>query len=257
MNDLPPLPHRLDRTLVIRAPRALVFRYFTDSARFAQWWGAGSTIAAHVGGDVVIRYPNRIVGRGKVTALEPDRRIVFTYGYENSHPELPPGRSLVTIELADVEDGTRLTFRHDFASAALRDLHVAGWRYHLAVFANVVANEHHAGAAARVEQWFDAWAEADPARRRALLAACTTDTVTMHDSYACCGGRDELDAHIANCHVHVPGVRMRAAGAPRHCQGTLHVAWDATDAAGKACGGGTHVMSLAGDGRIRAVVGFL
>jgi uncharacterized protein YndB with AHSA1/START domain len=246
----------LERTLVIRAPRAAVFRYFTDSARFARWWGKGSTIDAVVGGDVVIRYPNHVVARGSVTRLDPDRGIAFTYGYENSHPDLPPGRSLVTIELTDDPEGTRLSFRHDFATEALRDLHVAGWRYHLAVFANVVADEQHGGAAARVGEWFAAWAEADAARRRELLRACTTDDVSLHDAYACLRGRDELDGHIANCHAHVPGWRMHADGAPRHCQGTLLVAWTAAGGPANAAASGTSVVRLAADGRIAAVVAF-
>jgi uncharacterized protein YndB with AHSA1/START domain len=40
-----PLPHSLTRTVVIRATPATVFRFFTDSSRWAQWWGAGSTRA--------------------------------------------------------------------------------------------------------------------------------------------------------------------------------------------------------------------
>jgi uncharacterized protein YndB with AHSA1/START domain len=250
------LLHQLERSLVIRAPRAVVFRYFTDSVRFAQWWGVGSTIAAEVGGEVVIRYPNQVVARGRVTAVEPERRIAFTYGYENGHVDLPPGRSLVTVDLADDPEGTRLSFHHAFETEALRDLHVAGWRYHLAVFANVVANEHHAAAAAHVDEWFAAWAEADRSRRMALLRVCTTDDVELQDAYACCRGRDDLDGHIANTHVHVPGVRMQVSAPPRHCQGTLLVAWSAVDAEGKPRGAGTHIVRLAVDGRIAGVVGF-
>ncbi len=254
MNDT--LLHSLDRTVVIRAPRATVFRFFTDSARFAQWWGPGSTIAPEVGGEIVIRYPNRIVARGRVTVFELDRRIAFTYGYENSHPELPPGRSLVTVQLDDDAEGTRLSFHHAFETATLRDLHVAGWRHHLAVFANVVADAHHAAAAARVEEWFGAWAETDAVKRRELLRACTIDDVTLHDAHACCRGRDDLDGHIANFHVHVPGMRMQLDGAPRHCQGTLLVGWNVTDSGGAARGSGASVVRLAADGRIAGVVGF-
>ena len=34
------------RTVVICAPREAVYRYFTDSERFARWWGTGSRIWA-------------------------------------------------------------------------------------------------------------------------------------------------------------------------------------------------------------------
>lgn len=50
------LPHRLDRTIVIRASRETVFRFFTDAARWAAWWGAGSTVGARPGERVLIRY---------------------------------------------------------------------------------------------------------------------------------------------------------------------------------------------------------
>ena len=64
------LPFALTRTLTIRAPRSVVFRYFTDSRRFAAWWGEGSTIDGRVGGAVRIQYPNDIIAAGEVTAME-------------------------------------------------------------------------------------------------------------------------------------------------------------------------------------------
>jgi uncharacterized protein YndB with AHSA1/START domain len=250
------LPHSLERSLVIRAPRAIVFRYFTDPARFALWWGEGSSIEGRVGGDVRIRHPNEVVACGTVEAIEPDRRIAFTYGYENSHPELPPGRSLVTIELDDHADGTLLRFRHDLPTADMRDQHVPGWRYHLAVFANVVANERNAGVAATIDRWFEAWAEQDADRRRELLAACATDEVAMRDRFSCLMGRDELHGHIANTHVHVPGLVMQRSTEPRHCQGTVLFEWSALGPDGQAMANGTNVARLAADGRITDVVGF-
>ena len=251
-----PLPHSLSRSLVIRAPRDLVFRYFTDNERFARWWGEGSTIDARVGGEVRIVYPNRVVARGAITVFEPDRRIAFTYGYEQGHPELPPAGSLVTIELADDENGTWLAMRHDLPEAKIRDHHVPGWRYHFAVFANVVTAECHRDVAAVVDRWFAAWAETEPRRRRELLAACTTDGVSMQDAWSCLVGRDELDGHIANTHVHLPGMRMRRDGEPRQCQGTALVGWIAADDAGNPRVRGKNVFRLAPDGRIAAAAGF-
>jgi uncharacterized protein YndB with AHSA1/START domain len=64
------LPHRLDRTLLIRARRETVFRFFTDSARWASWWGEGSSIDPRPGGAVVIRYPGAVEARGETLALK-------------------------------------------------------------------------------------------------------------------------------------------------------------------------------------------
>jgi uncharacterized protein YndB with AHSA1/START domain len=38
------LAFSLDWTIEIRARRATVFGFFTDAARWARWWGSGSTI---------------------------------------------------------------------------------------------------------------------------------------------------------------------------------------------------------------------
>src|SRR5580700_2941486 len=92
------LPHRLDRTVVIRAACETVFRFFTDSARWASWWGAGSTIDPRPGGKVLIRYPNAVEVSGEVLEVLAPERIVFTYGYASGTP-IPPGGSRVTISL--------------------------------------------------------------------------------------------------------------------------------------------------------------
>ena len=249
------LLHRLDRTLVIRAPRPLVFRYFTDSERFARWWGPGSRIDGRVGGEVHIVYPNGVVARGEVTRLEPDRLVAFTYGYEDAQKPVPVGGSLVTVTVADHADGTRLELRHDFAEPVPRDHHVPGWRFQLALFANVAAAEAHARTEANADAWFAAWAETDAARRATLLAGCATDDVTMQDPWSCLAGRDELHAHIGVCLVHAPGTTMRRNGAVRQCQGTALVEWVATAADGSPRGQGTNVLRLAADGRIASVTG--
>ena len=250
------LPHSLTRSLVIRAPRDVVFGYFTDSSRFAAWWGEGSTIEPRVGGAVRIVYPNDIVMRGEVRAIEPNASITFTWGYENSHPELPPGSSLVTIRLHDDPDGTRLDLQHDLPSETMRDHHVAGWRYHLSVFASVVTAAHHRDATAMLDRWFEAWSTTDAEQRARLLAEATREDVAMLDPYSCIRGRDELAAHIANYHVHMPDITTMRTGEPRQCQGTALVDWQAQDAEGNVRSAGTNHVQLAPDGRIAAVTGY-
>lgn len=251
---LPPLPHALDRVVLIRAPREGVFRYFTDSRRFAAWWGPGSSIDAAPGGTVRIRYPNGIEAAGEVLEIEPPARIVFSYGYASGQP-IPPGASRVTVELAETPDGTRLSLRHELAEADVRDQHVGGWRYQLALFANVVADETFANAAATADGWFAAWTEPDAATRRAAFAAVAADSVTFQDRYACVAGLDDLAAHAGAVQQFFPGVRLERSGDPQHCQGTLLCGWIARRADGAEAGRGTNVFRLAPDGRIAGAVG--
>jgi uncharacterized protein YndB with AHSA1/START domain len=90
------LLYQLDRTVVIKARPETVFRFFTDSARWAGWWGEGSTIDARPGGKVYIRYPNGTETMGEVLDVRAPQRIVFTFGYASGKP-IAPGSSRVTI----------------------------------------------------------------------------------------------------------------------------------------------------------------
>ena len=250
------LTHQLDRTLVIGAPPAAVFRYFTDSARWAAWWGAGSTIDARPGGRVFIRYPGGNEASGEVVEVAPPSRIVFSYGYNSGTP-FGPGESRVTIALEPVAQGTRLTLSHAFAEGAVRDEHVQGWRYQLSVFANVVADEIHGKAAeAVVDAWFDAWNDTDAASRERRLGAIASAGVGMRDRFSCVGGLDDLLPHIAASHRFMPGFQLRRSGEPRHCQGVVLADWTASGPDGQVRGQGTNVFTLNADGLIESVTGF-
>jgi uncharacterized protein YndB with AHSA1/START domain len=251
-----PLEHSLVRTVLISATRATVFRYFTDEKRFADWWGAGSSIEGRPGGKVRIRYPNGVAVSGEVLEVTADERVVFTYGYDDPGKPIPPGGSRVSVTLEDRPGGTLLTLRHEFAEAATRDAHVAGWGYQLALFANVAAREQHAGLAALVDRYFAVWNEPDASRRAEGLRAVATDDVVFKDAFGCVAGREDLLAHVAAVQIHMPGARLSRDGEPRQCQGTAIVDWVTTSAEGQARGRGSNVFTLSPSGLIAGVVGF-
>src|SRR4029450_11011246 len=108
--------------------------YFTDSALWAAWWGAGSTIEARPGGRMLIRHNNGVEVVGDVLEGDPPRRIVFTYGYATSAQQPKPGGSQVTIQLEPRGTSTRLQLTHAFAEVAHREAFVQGLRDQLSVF---------------------------------------------------------------------------------------------------------------------------
>ena len=249
------LDHSLERTVVIRARRETVFRYFTDPQRFAAWWGAGSTVDPRPGGAVKIRYPNAVEAAGEVVEVHPPERFVFTYGYVNPSQGLPPGGSRVTITLTETSGGTRLQLLHELPDAKLRDEHRKGWPYQLAVFSTVVAAEEHADAGSRADAWFRAWAERDPAKRRADLAAVATADIEFRDPWGCVAGLDDLDRHIIQVQAVMPGLTLHRDGAPRQCQGTALIDWVMRSADGVERGRGSNVVDFAPDGKVSRVVG--
>jgi uncharacterized protein YndB with AHSA1/START domain len=248
------LAHQLDRTITIGAPPATVFRYFTDSARWAAWWGAGSTIDPRPGGRVYIRHPGAVEAVGEVIEVTAPSRIVFTYGFVSGKP-IGPGESRVTIHLEPAARGTRLHLVHEFADMPARDEHIQGWRYQLSVFANVVANEVHADPESLADRWFAIWSESDEAARTRTLEEIAAPGVQMRDRFSSVEGVDELTRHIGAAQRFMPGMRLQREGAAQHCQGTVVADWTAVGPDGQPRGRGTNVFILSPDGKIESVTG--
>ncbi|HEV3056774.1 MAG TPA: SRPBCC domain-containing protein [Vicinamibacterales bacterium] len=249
------LMHTLDRVVVIRARPETVFRYFTDSDRWAAWWGAGSTVDPHPGGRIYIRYPDGTEVAGEVLELASPSLFAFTYGFASGTP-IPAGASRVTIRLAAHAEGTRLTLRHEFADAAVRDHHVQGWRYQLSLFANVVADEALARAAEATDAWFAAWADTDEASRARALSAVAGQSVQLHDRFSAIEGLDELVAHIGAAQRFMPGTTLQRQGDVKRCQGMVLANWAAVASDGQPRGAGTNVFIFSSDGKIASVTGF-
>jgi uncharacterized protein YndB with AHSA1/START domain len=248
------LPFQIDRAVIIRATPATVFRFFTDSAYWARWWGSGSTIDPRPGGRVFIRYPGGNEAAGEVLEIHPPERIVFTYGYENGQL-IPPGGSRVTIHLEAVADGTRVRLTHDIADAAVRDEHVQGWRYQMAVFSVAVAEVVNAGATAAVDTWFEAWSHPDAGASERMLTGIAGLDVTVRDAFSNIAGIGDLLPHLAAARRFMPGVSLKRVGEVRHCQGTALADWVATAADGAERSRGTNVFVFGPTGKIESVTG--
>ena len=248
------LPYRLDRTVVIQAAPETVFRFFTDSARWASWWGAGSTIDAQPGGKVRILNPGQIEVTGEVLEVRPPDLIAFTYGFTSGKP-IPPGASRVTIRLEPAARGTRVNLTHEFPEAAARDEHVQGWRFQLSLFSNIVTNEVYANAPALVDAWFAAWIIPEDTAREAALAAIVTPGIQFRDRYSLLDGIADLTAHTGAAQKFMSGIRMQRQGNVRHCQGTVLADWIAAGPDGKPLMQGTNVFVLGPDARIESVTG--
>jgi uncharacterized protein YndB with AHSA1/START domain len=249
------LPFRLDRTVVINAAPETVFRFFTDSERFAKWWGAGSTVDPRPGGRVYIKLPGVEESVGEFLEITAPKRVVFTYGYVSGKP-IPAGSSRVTIELERIAAGTRVKLSHELADKRARDEHVQGWRFQLSLFANVVANEVNADAAQRADRWFEVWAEPDADKRAQALRAIASPAIRFQDQFSNLDGADDVLPHIAAAQRFMPGLRIQRNGAVRHCQGMALVDWVASASDGAERGRGTNAFVFGPTGLIEWVTGF-
>lgn len=249
------LPHSLERRVSIRAPRETVFRFFSDSERWARWWGAGSSIDPRPGGAVKIRYPNGVEAGGQVVEIDAPHRLAFTFGYANGTP-MPLGASLVTISLVQRGVITEVVLAHRFSDTGARAAHVAGWRFQLSMFANVVSDEVHQAAHETIDEWFSAWAETDADARRARLSRIAIPDAQYRDRFAALESLDDIVEHIGAVHRFMPGTRIERTGALRHAQGIVLADWTSNGAGAQPASMGTTMFVLAPDGRIEWATGF-
>jgi uncharacterized protein YndB with AHSA1/START domain len=93
------------------------------------------------------------VARGVYTEVTPPKRIAFTWGWEAHDADhavldlLPPGASLVEIELLPKEGGTLVRFRHSGLPDILSDMHRERWSRYFATLewsamAKAIEDEH-------------------------------------------------------------------------------------------------------------------
>jgi len=130
---------------VIDAPRALVFKAWTDPDQVARWWGPkGFVTVSHdmdirPGGTyrVTMRSPQGTDHRkrGVYREIVEPERIVFTFAWEEADGTLGH-ETLVTVTFEALGARTRLTLHQSgFESIARRDDHTGGWTSCLERFA--------------------------------------------------------------------------------------------------------------------------
>jgi uncharacterized protein YndB with AHSA1/START domain len=235
------LPYAVNRDILIEADRETVFGFFTDSARWATWWGAGSTVDPRPGGTIRIQHSNGFVSDGQVLEVTIPERFVFTFSLQ-SGGLIPAEDSRVTIRLEQQGDGTLLRLTHEVADAVVAEQLVQGWRFHFSLFANAVANYVNAGAPDVVDTWFALWSEPDAAAREATLGRIAARKVRFRDRYSRLDGIDEVVAHTGAAQRFMPGIGLERKGSIRHCQGTVLADWVARSSDGQEKMSGTSVF---------------
>ena len=122
----------------ISAPPSTVYRYLTESEKWVQWQSQTADLDARRGGLFALGMPNGMNARGQFTELVPNQKVVFTWGWLD-RPGIPPGSTVVTIELIDEGSGTRLVLTHSNLPPDEVSEHRQGWEAHLPRLAEVLA----------------------------------------------------------------------------------------------------------------------
>jgi uncharacterized protein YndB with AHSA1/START domain len=133
----------VEREVFIAAPPETVFQFLIDPELMPQWIGIEHDIDPRPGGSFRVEIRAGNVARGAYMEVTPFRRVAFTWGWDSSDPALglevlPPGASLVEIELEPIEGGTLLRLRHSRLPDGLSAIHRDRWSLYLAQLASAV-----------------------------------------------------------------------------------------------------------------------
>jgi hypothetical protein len=109
-----------------------------------------------------------------------------------------------------------------------------------------------------IDTYISAWNEGVPERRRALVAQAFADDATYVDPMMAGSGANDIDAMIGAAQQQFPGHRFVLAGAPDAHNEHVRFTWHLVPAAGgDVVAIGHDFATVAGDGRLGRVVGFL
>ena len=125
------LLHRTE--ICIDASPEHVFRFFVDSDWLTKWLGKTAQLVPQPGGEFRFEVAAGEWCVGEYVVIDSPRRVVFTWGWENETMNLPPGSSVVEVNLTADGERTKVSLTHrelpDDDSLAL---HADGWMRYLA-----------------------------------------------------------------------------------------------------------------------------
>lgn len=121
----------LQRETHIAAPRASVFAFLTDPEKIVQWMGTAATTEVHPDGLYLLKGVGSATARGAFREVVPVHRLAYSFGWEGNE-EVPPGSSLIEIDLVEQDGGTLLRMTHSgLPSAEQCAGHNKGWAHYL------------------------------------------------------------------------------------------------------------------------------
>lgn len=126
-------PFLVRRETQIAAPRATVFAFLTDPEKILSWMGTDAVMEPHPGGLYLVKGigGRDNVARGSFREVVPVHRLAYSFGWDGS-TDVPPGSSLIEIDLIDRDGGTLLRMTHSgLPNEVQAASHDKGWAHYL------------------------------------------------------------------------------------------------------------------------------
>ena len=121
----------VQRETHIAAPPSTVFAFLTDPEKILRWMGTDATTETHPGGLYLLKNVSGRRARGAFREVVPVHRLAYSFGWEGDE-EVPPGSSLIEIDLTEKDGGTLLRMTQTgLPNAEQCASHARGWAHYL------------------------------------------------------------------------------------------------------------------------------
>jgi len=138
LEDLARARPPLDRSVLMAFEKSVLvplgadetFALLTEPDRLRRWQAVTARVDLRAGGDYRWTIVPGHSAAGKVVEVDPGRRLVMTWGWEDAD-DLPPGASTITITLEPGEGGTMVHLVHDGLTEEQAAGHAEGWNHYL------------------------------------------------------------------------------------------------------------------------------
>ena len=126
----------------IAAPPAAVFALLTDPEQILRWMGTEAEVEPQPGGLYLVNVTGARLARGYFREVVPVHRLAYSFGWDGSE-EVPPGSSLIEIDLVDEPEGTLLRLTHSgLPNAEQCASHAEGWAHYINRLATVASGRN-------------------------------------------------------------------------------------------------------------------
>jgi len=121
----------IERVIDIAASPETVFTLLTDPEQYVRWKGRTAALDPRPRGAFDVGFADGARVLGEYVEIVPNRRVVFTWGWDSPEAVVGPGGSTVEIDLEPKGTGTRLRLVHRGLPASERTSHSEGWDFFL------------------------------------------------------------------------------------------------------------------------------
>ncbi len=119
----------IEKTVLVPLSADETFALLTEPERLRRWQLVSARMDLRAGGDFRWTVVPGANASGTFLEVEPGKRVVFTWGWEDSEP--PPGGSTITITLEPADGGTTVRLVHEGLTPEEDERHTHGWEHFL------------------------------------------------------------------------------------------------------------------------------